>query len=259
MSAVRLALAGIACLIGGSQTGQPAPLPLREYTIFFDPTVLEAADTAGIARLANELRGFVQSLPQRSSVAIYLVQEHMVQVRPLLRASFPIQTKISADEDHRRLVSRFSDTAAVAFRSEWAKAHSGGRIKQATSCILSTLYVAERRAKTLDPMSVHVVYLISDLVESCDDWGPKIRFERGLSDTLRIDRMELKRLRVGKLDSLRVYTVENASYMTPRSRQRLEDWWETVFADVGISPSRVQFVGELAPVGVPAPGQKGSN
>lgn len=229
-----LGLASLLILPGCVETGGEKDVRAKQpvFVLVFDPTVFEPADRESLDLWMDKLKTYLQSIPQKATVAVFVMGEGMAQAIPEEQYFAP-NVEYGGEKKHGQAVEAYFQELTRKLEGAWETAHTDERIKVPTSCIVSSLVGVEKYLKRFpaeaDNYEISLV-LLSDMVESCGDWGTLISFERGLAEIEKMGTVEAG-VDLSRLANVIVIQLPSRFGMTPAENQRIGSFWESYLVE----------------------------
>jgi hypothetical protein len=205
--------------------------------LIFDPTVLNPNEESGLKDILDELSKFYMAMPENSQVAVFLVNKGISQKPPLESETFGVDRSFDGSKHHKEeLKVSFSKLRSL-LTDAWRSAHYDDAVKRPTSCIASSIYAADQYFEAYihdDKKYRFFLVLVSDMMESCDEWPVRINLEKGTSelDNLR----QVSMIELSKVAKTIVVQVPNHFLVTPIESKALSTSWHSVFERAGVKP-----------------------
>lgn len=224
-----------------------APPPTRVVFFLFDPTVLEPAGRPQFISLLNRLRSFLLTIPPGTRLLILSISLGVTQASYIYDKTFEPQRGVDYTSDHIAAVDTELRTRILRLlNDEWEAAHQAPRVTQRTSCLLSALTKIDRRvehwAKKKDFRFYAVI--LSDMLESCDEWGAAIDLEPGRPRLDSADLARIKsqlRLTLSSFHRVAIVQVKHRNYTTPNDVGDLERFWRALLQQFGLKQELLYY------------------
>ena len=230
---------------GGSSDAKPA---LTEdeaiknvVLLVFDPTVLNAMEAAELSAWLDRLGRFYLAIPEDSSVALFLVGKGVAQKPPVVEQYFGVDTEFEGEKRHVQDLKSGWATIRSQLEASWKRAHQEGQVKLPSSCIISSLYAAKNYiARYSNAKSRYRFFLVvvSDMIESCDEWGRMVSVERG---TAELDHLRGISVDLSAMDEVTVVQVPNHYLVTPVENDAINVFWRSFFERSKVKPQALTY------------------
>ncbi len=234
-------LATICC--GERSVAESPGVVTKSVVLFiFDPTILNPNEVPALKELLDRLAEFYVTIPENSHVAVFLVDKGISQKPPLEDITFGVDQEFGGEERHGKELKEQFLKLRPRLEAAWNVAHNADAVKLPTSCIASSLYAAnqylERYAHDGERYRFFLV-LVSDMMESCDEWSKPINLERGTGelDSLR----QISMIDLSKLTRAVVVQVPNNFLVTPMESEALNASWHSVFERSGVKSEAIAY------------------
>lgn len=224
-----LLLAALALLPGCGGRGQTQTVKPQVHVLVFDPTVFEPGEGEELKKWMEGLSNYLKrKLPQRSQVIVFVVGEGMV--KPPEVKYFEPRVEHGGEKKHKADVELYLQELTGRLEGAWRKAHEEAQVKIPASCIVSSLAAVERSLGVFPKSSEVSLVLLSDMVESCDDWGGLISFERGAAEIEKLKRVKTG-VTLSRLSRVTVVQLPSRFAMTPEEVRMIESFWKSFFVE----------------------------
>jgi len=202
------------------------------HVLVFDPTVFEPGEHEKLKEWLGSLRAyFHKRITQKSRVAVFIVGRGMVQATPETR-EFKPKVKHGEEKKHQADVESYLQELTERLEQAWKDAHEEEQVKIPTSCIVSSLEAVENYLEGFEGKGDYEfsLVLMSDMVESCDDGGNLVSFERGPAEIEKLQQVEADYL-LSFLSKALVVQLPSRIGMARRENKMIESSWRAFLVE----------------------------
>lgn len=244
-------------LIGCSRDAEKKPgnedvasVKSQVFVFVFDPTVFEPDHRNELNRWLDRFEDFYRKIiPQDSRVAIFVIGEAMAQATAEEKV-FEFDPGINGGKQHAQALESHSKEVRQFLTSAWEIAHGEEQVRKPTSCILSSLLAVQRyldRFSQAEGEFEFSLVILSDMIESCTDWGGLISLERGIAGLGRLGEVQSE-IDLARLSSVVVIQLPSRFGTTPLENQQIHSFWQSLLQEKGIPKERLFYLTDF-PVG----------
>lgn len=222
--------------------------------ILFDPTILEGGDSNGLSVLMNELRNFYVKIPENTWVSVLIVEPGMIHKSPIYDRFFEFRREFGGGNLHQNALEKSFDELWPKLRERWNTEQESQKSPKPTSCIFSALHAVQRHINAYSSSKGHYDFyllVISDMLESCSEWGSLINFERSVGELQKVDTEKITvNIDLSKIKKAIFIQVPHRKIVTPLENTQLEDFWKKFLSKVKIRSDNLYY-GSRFPINPP--------
>ena len=219
----------------------PAEESQSVVLLVFDPTILDLSETASLKEWLDGLAEFYMTLPENSRIVVFLVDKGISQKSPLEDMTFGVNPEFQGEERHKKQLADHFAELRPRLEAAWKSAHAAEAIKKPTSCIASSLYASNKYLASYAHAKTKYRFflvLVSDMMESCDEWGKPINIEKG---TAELDHLRQVTVDLSQVSRAVVVQVPNHFLVTPVESESISAFWHSFFEKAGVKPEALIY------------------
>lgn len=232
-----LALSSLVLLLGCGRQEEPRVVKPQVHVLVFDPTVFEPNEQETLKDWLTKLRLYLQKrITQKSTVSVFIVGQDMLQATSEVR-EFEPRVEHGGEKKHRADVESYLQELTERLEKAWKEAHGEKQVKIPASCIVSSLDAVESYLEGFERVEDYEVSLVllSDMVESCDDGGSLISFERGKAEIEKLKQVEAD-YSLSFLSRVIVVQLPSRIGRARTENKMIESSWEAFLVEKGHVP-----------------------
>jgi len=198
-------------------------------------------ESAELKEWLDRFAEFYKTLPENSHVVLFLVDKGISQKSPLDDTTFGVDREFGGEQRHKKILEEHFTKLRPRLESAWRSAHTADAVNHPTSCIASSLYAANKYLESYSHAKVQYRFflvLVSDMMESCDEWGRPINLEKG---TAELDHLRQVSLNLSELNRAIVVQVPNHFLVTPIESEAISAFWHSFFERASVKPQTLIY------------------
>jgi hypothetical protein len=231
---VILAGAALAVLALSRVEGSDTASSDRRVGLIIDPTVFRASESAQFDDLTNALGQLLespQSVPEGAEVDVWIVGlGSLANSGPDVHKEFTFAPNALATAHPKNLKDWITKTLSPKLKESWHAAHSTAGASSPRSCILTSLYRAATYFNEHRDSKTTSLVVISDFLEVCDEWGPKVNLEQQPATTIATSATQAQTaIQFKNTKSITAILLPSQQTQTPLKQIAVRNAWIDVF------------------------------
>ena len=218
--------------------------PSNVYVIF-DPTIALEGQGDRSAMLGGVAERVRSSLRENARLTLFVVGTGVFRDPPVFNQKIQEQHGTAWERRLREEQDKILTSLVAAAEGAWSERQSlDSRIP--TSCLLTALArVEEDLHSGVNGEGRSIVFLVTDLMEACGEWGRFVNLERGIGE-LDSFRETSPEMNLRGVEEVVVLHVGNSPFVTPTEVRELREAWREVFERSGVPRESLRIVSHLS-------------